>query len=184
MNFSIYMEIAGDDEFRKSIVKASSYSDTIGIVLRMHMLCELLTEAWICAACSQKDLFADGEERIRIDCQAKIKMARNLKLPKPLYNAMKVINKIRNKFAHQSSVVISTDEINSLSDNLLNMPNHGMLLNSDDFGLRTFNADGTLKLNYAYKNAPPEIKLLILSSKVFYLTSISAAQMSVTETPL
>ena len=176
MNFNIYMEIAGDDKFNQSFIEASASSDAIGIVLRMHLMCELLAEAWACAACNQKDLFVDGEQTIRIECDAKLKLARNLGMPKPLYNAMKVINKVRNKFAHQPSSIITEAEICSIADNLLNMPNHDMSLNDDGFGIKTLNADGTPKCEYVYKNAPFEIKLLILTSRVFYLTTLSASQ--------
>ncbi|MBN5205386.1 hypothetical protein JY462_11220 [Serratia marcescens] len=176
MNFNIYMEIAGDDKFNQSFIEASASSDAIGIVLRMHLMCELLAEAWACAACGQRDLFMDGEKTIRIECDAKLKLARNLGLPTPLYNAMKMINKVRNKFAHQHSSVITEAEISSIADNLLNMPNHGMSLNDANYGIKISNEDGTLKSEYAYKDAPYEIRLLMLTSKIFYLTTITAAQ--------
>ncbi|EHL6631282.1 hypothetical protein KFL82_004782 [Salmonella enterica] len=169
MNLNVYMEIIGDNKPGLSFIEASASSDAVGIVLRMHLICELLTEAWVCAACNQRDLFMDGDKPIRIECDTKLKLARNLGLPVPLYNAMKTINKVRNRFAHQSSSSITEADISSIQDNLLNMPDHNMLLNDDSYGLRSFNEDGSLKNEYIYKTAPAEIKLLILTSKIFYL---------------
>ncbi|EDV5024380.1 hypothetical protein ID80_005119 [Salmonella enterica subsp. enterica serovar Ball] len=124
MDVSIYMFIAGKD-LCNTLLEQSDRSSVVSSVLLVHLCCENIAEGWICSHCNNKDLFNDGNNKIRIDFEAKIKIARNLNLPKPVYNCFKTINGIRNRIAHQDPkmkrIEIPNKTIDSLLDNLKNL---------------------------------------------------------------
>lgn len=106
--------------------KIVNADDDLGATLRVHLIAEQIIDAWICAACNQEKLlkYKEGanETNINISFSNKLKMASSLNLPKPIFNALNSINKLRNKFAHDishSTISISDIEINKL-ENILN----------------------------------------------------------------
>lgn len=124
MDVSIYMSIAGKD-LCNTLLEQANHSSVVSSVLLVHLCCENIAEGWICSHCNNRDLFNDGDNKIRVDFEAKIKIAKNLNLPSPVYNCFKTINKIRNYIAHQSPemkhIEIPNKIIDSLLDNLKNL---------------------------------------------------------------
>lgn len=74
--------------------------DDLLVVLRIHLMCENLLEAWICASIGESDFFVHPKE-LRLTFSNKLGIAYNLKLPKPAYDFFKKINQVRNKFSHK-----------------------------------------------------------------------------------
>ncbi|PKB91062.1 hypothetical protein A8A01_03065 [Ewingella americana] len=98
------------------IIKATSIDDDIGTTLRIHLLCERLVEAWLCAHCDSMALFGTDKEKVKIECDSKIALAANLGLPKQITKTLKTINSLRNDIAHNSdNQGISDSRIQSMS---------------------------------------------------------------------
>lgn len=103
MNVRVFMDYYSVIDVSDLIIKATSIDDDVGTTLRIHLLCERLAEAWICAHCSCPDLFGNEKERVRMECDAKIAMAGNLGLPQQIIKTLKTINSLRNDIAHNTA---------------------------------------------------------------------------------
>ncbi|EAA9297864.1 hypothetical protein ADQ49_26415 [Salmonella enterica subsp. enterica] len=124
MDVAIYLRIAGKD-LCNALLEINDNELVLSSVLLTHLCCENIAEGWICAHCNNLNLFDDEDSKIRVDFYSKIKIAKNLKLPKSAYNFFKTINRLRNGLAHQTpgqkTLEIPDSTINSLSDNLKNL---------------------------------------------------------------
>lgn len=108
MNASIFMERISNKVLAEPLIKIVDTEDIVGVVLRFHLLTELLIDSWICAKTSCAGLFGtEDDDRLLIECSNKIKMAENLGLPKEICSLVRKINKVRNDFAHR----MNPDEI-------------------------------------------------------------------------
>ncbi|EAT5390135.1 hypothetical protein EXF12_23370 [Salmonella enterica] len=124
MNVAIYMKIANKD-LCNALLENNTNDSILSSVLLTHLCCENIAEGWICAHCNSLNLFNDEDNKIRIDFYSKMKIAKNLNLPKSVYNCFKTINRLRNALAHQTpgqkKLEIPDSIIDSLSDNIKNI---------------------------------------------------------------
>lgn len=167
MNTQIFTNLVGELGLPGMTLQTAFTEDDIGAILRIHLMTEKLVESWICAACNQADFFGKGEDRIKIDYDEKIKIAKNLSFPSALYNALKTINKIRNDAAHLHNFSgIPNNKIDSLKDTL-----NGYRLNeykgdkhSDEMPMELYNSDGSIKGTYSMNSSetPNRLKLFLL----------------------
>lgn len=102
MDARIFMEHYNGIDISNLLIKAATIDDDIGTTLRVHLLCERLIEAWICAHCGCPNLFGGEKDRVKIESDSKISLAGNLGLPKQIVKTLKTINSLRNDIAHNS----------------------------------------------------------------------------------
>ena len=103
MDAKIYMDVFTSIDVNGFIIRASQTEDSTGTVLRVHLLCEKMIEAWVCASTGFAQLFDDDGNQLLIECSSKLKLAKNTGLPEGLCKAFKVINTLRNDVAHNPS---------------------------------------------------------------------------------
>lgn len=84
------------EELRKLI---NSAVDDVLVVLRVHLMCESVLEAWICASIERIDFF-DSPFKLKFTFSNKLAIARNLSLPTSAFRFLKTINDLRNDFSH------------------------------------------------------------------------------------
>ncbi|ATG17188.1 hypothetical protein CO695_13110 [Providencia alcalifaciens] len=168
----------------KLMIQAIRTEDDIGAVLRIHLLCEQLSEAWICAACNADNFFGEGNYSVKINCSDKFKLARNLGIPDTLCSGLKMINAIRNNLAHGSGHNLISDES---IDKLVNLLKGFQLENQSnkwgiDVPILVNSQDGLTSYEYSIydKNTPNRIKLYIcfsfLMSRVLFFLGIEKIQ--------
>lgn len=116
--FSNYMQkINQQEEFMSVLLHID---DDILTILKIHLLCEHLIEAWICSKTNQETLFLEPM-KINMNFSTKLKLARNMGLQKEIYELISKINSIRNKFAHNlSETIISNKDIQDMVNIILN----------------------------------------------------------------
>lgn len=56
MNTRIFMDYYHEIDFPSLFARAVESDDDVGTTLRIHLLCERMVEAWICACCDCQDL--------------------------------------------------------------------------------------------------------------------------------
>lgn len=170
MNCQIFIDLITKRIQPSQILESIICTDLLGSVLRSHLICENLVEAWVCAACSQADLFGDENNRIVIEFETKLRIARNVGLPKSIYESFKIINRIRNNLAHNLHLNdICQKHIDSLYDNINNY-----MIETDDTPLQKcymneFDENGMLKQCYLVtdKSTPNQKKLSIIVLTIF-----------------
>ncbi|MGG4610168.1 hypothetical protein [Providencia sp. Me31A] len=165
MNKQIFIDKLAETDSVELMIQSIFTEDDIGAVLRIHLLCEQLSEAWICAACDANNFFGEGNYTIRMNCSDKFKLVKNLGLPEQLCSCLRIINKIRNNAAHQiGRELIPNESIDSLIKILreykADNPSDDLSIDSP---LETYNEDGTISGNYSIldKGTPNRIKLFI-----------------------
>lgn len=103
MDARIFMNYYTSIDLNGLLLKAATIDDDTGTTLRIHLLCERLVEAWICACSGNAYVFGDDAKRLRMECSSKIEMAKNFGLPSDICEAIGVINSLRNDIAHNVS---------------------------------------------------------------------------------
>ncbi|ABY99294.1 hypothetical protein HMH05_02935 [Pseudomonas sp. SbB1] len=100
-NEDIYYKLIGRADLKTELnTLMHNTKDDVLVVLRIHLMCENLLEAWICAATHRLDFFNHPQE-LRLTFNNKLGIAYNLELPKAAYDFLHQINKTRNEFAHK-----------------------------------------------------------------------------------
>lgn len=168
MNRQMFIDKVNEIGIPELMIQAIITEDDIGAVLRIHLLCEQLSEAWICSACEAENFFGEGDFVVRMNCSDKFKLTRNLGIPAPLYSCLKIINKIRNGVAHRNdSVLITNESIDSLINILRNFnsgnPSDNLTI---DAPLRYMDSNGLeSRIHSVYDDdTPNRIKLFICFS--------------------
>lgn len=172
MNKQMFVDKANEIEIPKLMIQAIITEDDIGAVLRIHLLCEQLAEAWICAACDADNFFGEGDYSVRINCSDKFKLARNLGLPASIYSCLRIINKIRNDVAHKHNFDLIPQ---SSIDSLINLLKDFRAGDSPDSltinaSLVYRKADGSSSEEHSVhnENTPNRIKLYICFSLIMH----------------
>lgn len=107
MDTQHFLSIASLREMNLRFVAVAGHDDQLSGVLTIHMVCEKIIDLWIEAATHNADFF-NGVGNINFS--NKLQIAKNFSLPDTPYKFMKVLNTIRNKFAHQIDKTSMTDE--------------------------------------------------------------------------
>lgn len=182
MNFKVFMEVAKVDVIPNSIIQIFSTTDNIGAVLRSHLICEQLAEAWVCGVCNNEHVFGSEDDRVKVECNAKLKIAKNLGMPISLYNAMKQLNKIRNMFAHTHQSDIEERSIISIADNVRNMTVDKTLCDMDNPTIHIYNEDTSISKTYTFNDpsTPQNLKLGLLIAEIIRHTVQNARKINTT----
>lgn len=172
MNARIFMDYCSAIDISDLLAKASLSDDEIGTVLRLHLLCERMVEAWICACCDSVELFGDGKNKVRIECDAKIAMAGNLGIPPELVKALKTFNSLRNDIAHNlTAQEIQDAKIQSLKDTLQGyFRQHPIEPSLEESKVGIFDAEGKLteEVTLESDSSKNRLKLVLLFSKLMH----------------
>ncbi|MEG5498271.1 hypothetical protein [Enterobacter bugandensis] len=170
MNARIFMDYCHAIDVPTLLSRATLSDDDTGTALRLHLLCERMVEAWICACCDCANLFGSDKNKVRIECDAKIAMAGNLGVPSELVKTLKTFNSLRNDLAHNPSIQeIPNSRIQSMKDSL----NGYLALFGDEITLektlvRIEGADGeTIEQNaFNSTGTPNRLKLCLIFVKI------------------
>ena len=99
-NDFIYSEKIKRINLQEELKKLINYAaDDVLVVLRVHLMCESILEAWVCASIERVDFF-DSPVKLKLTFSNKLAIARNLSLPTPAFMFFKSINDLRNDFSH------------------------------------------------------------------------------------
>lgn len=170
MDARIFMDYCNSIDISNLFAKAATTDDDIGTTLRLHLLCERMVEAWICACCNCPDLFGTDKNKVLIECNTKIKMAENLGIPPELIKPIKTINSMRNDLAHNPTIqTISDPRIQSLRDTLAEyFKHHPVGPSLDDCKVGVFDSNGDLseEVSLDSDSSKNRTKLVLLFSKL------------------
>ncbi|OIX96209.1 hypothetical protein BFS14_01730 [Serratia fonticola] len=112
MDKSHFSKIFNEREMNIRFFKLAEQDDALSSVLVIHLMFEKIIEAWIEAASHNEKFFNDVN---MIAFSTKLKIAKNFGLSDQTYSAIKLLNSLRNEFAHKvSRTVISDTEIAKL----------------------------------------------------------------------
>lgn len=146
MNARIFMDYCNEIDIASLFSRAALSDDDLGTTLRLHLICERMVEAWICACYDCPELFGNDKNKVLIECNDKITMAGNLGIPPEMVKSLKTINSMRNDLAHNPSMQnILDSRIQSLKDTLTEyFERHPTTLNMKETKLDIFDAEGQL----------------------------------------
>jgi hypothetical protein len=172
------MDVFTSIDVNDFVIKASQTDDSTGTVLRVHLLCEKMVEAWVCASTGFPQLFDDDGSQLLIECSSKLKLAKNTGLPDGLYKAFKVINTLRNDIAHNPSrQEIPNSKIASIRSHLDNhLGSKGKELTGKNY-IKTFNENGEY-LGYATFDSEESSNKLKLSLALNIIVGEMAVEVS------
>jgi hypothetical protein len=104
INNDIYHEKIRIIDVQKEISSLiRSTKDDVVVILRIHLMCESMIEAWVCGAIGKIDFFTKPME-LKLSFSDKLRVAYNLSLPKPAYEFFRKINSVRNQFSHKIEI--------------------------------------------------------------------------------
>ncbi|KAB0317230.1 hypothetical protein F6W79_19840 [Vibrio diabolicus] len=158
---SVMSSVDVQEEFLSII---SDVKDDLTTVLRLHLLCEIQLEAYICASVDREHFFTKPMT-LSVTYNVKNKMALNLGLLEDAHSAFDVINKIRNKFSHSiSKKEITADDVERFYNKVKKLDSSP--IHPDEMSFTV----GNLEYRVNSKATPNRIKLAIL----YFCLSISA----------
>lgn len=96
-----------------TIIALINTKDLIGAVLRIHFCLEEFLNIWCDKITICEDFFNLGRGKY-IGFDMKLAISKKLGLPSDLAEVFMLFNRVRNKFAHKTNVVITDDELNSI----------------------------------------------------------------------
>lgn len=179
MNAKIFMTVFSEMALPDYVLKATLTEDVIGTVLRIHLICEQAAEAWICGVAGSEAVFGSGKDRVIIECDKKLKIAKNLGLPDQLFKAFKTINSLRNDIAHNHDKEdIPNSKIQSIKDSLNNYKIGSSHENLDDIPFNLFDESGGNPKEYFLwsDDMPNKLKLCALTMHLISKLTITVAQ--------
>lgn len=182
MDGQIFANMLSDTVEPSQLLEMVLGTDTLGSVLRAHLICENLVEAWICSSCEQAAFFGAENSRLNIGFDTKLRIARNVGLPVPLYNALKTINTMRNEFAHNLGVKeIAQHHIDSLCDNVNNYMVRPTDVPVQKRYMDEFDENGDFMARHLIsdKTTPNQKKLSIIVMEIFNKIVFTAAKRAV-----
>ena len=100
--------------------------DLIGAILRIHFCLEEFIKLWCNKVTNTDDFFDLGKGKF-ITFDLKLALAKKLGLPKDIATIFKLINGIRNKFAHNINAIISLKEVNDIRYKIDNLKTYGSI---------------------------------------------------------
>ncbi|WP_333890039.1 hypothetical protein [Atlantibacter subterraneus] len=170
MNARIFMDYCSSIDIPDLLVKASLSDDDTGTALRLHLLCERMVEAWICACCDNAELFGGDKNKVLIECNAKIAIAGNLGIPSEIVKSLKTFNSLRNDLAHNPAIQeIQDSRIQSLKDTLQGyFKQHPIEPSLEKSKVGIFDAEGKLteEVTLESDSSKNRLKLVLLFSKL------------------
>ncbi|EOL8949898.1 hypothetical protein ACM92B_002458 [Cronobacter dublinensis] len=172
MNPLIFIRIFGEVDISKLIFSIDQNGDELGSVLRVHLLCERLLDAWIAAQLDREDLFENSAgEKIKFNpgFGMKLGLAKKLGMNAGLCSCLHTINKIRNSFAHRYDCEPLLDkDMQKMASILKGIPLPGKVKTLDDVDFKIFDNSGKEITSYYFndKSTPNRIRLIIIFSNI------------------
>ncbi|MFE8048137.1 hypothetical protein [Brenneria goodwinii] len=169
MNIQSFINYYGTIGMAQPMIKIANSEDDLGVVLRIHLLCEKFLEAWICGITGHDNLFIEAPQTgdFKMEFSQKLKMCQLTGLPESAYKSIKKINDIRNSFAHRLSVTaIQDSEIDSVHHHVGRLAETYLSFPLSEFQMETYDEDGQTKYRYELesRDTPNRAKLVCLYS--------------------
>ncbi|MBQ4768311.1 hypothetical protein F9U42_14305 [Pectobacterium versatile] len=169
MKIQSFMNYYGSVGIALPMIKIANSEDDLGVVLRIHLLCEKFLEAWICGITGHDNLFSEAPQSgdFQMEFFQKLKMCQLTGLPESAYKSIKKINDIRNSFAHRLSVTaIKDSEIDSVYHHVGKLAETYLSFPLSKFQIKTNDEDGKTKYRYELesRDTPNRAKLICLYS--------------------
>jgi len=118
-NEEIYYKLIGRADLKKELnTLMNNTKDDVLVILRIHLMCENLLEAWICASTDRPEFFSHPED-LRLTFNNKLGIAYNLDLPKAAHEFLAQVNKARNEFAHNLHKKTITNGLSSKLERII-----------------------------------------------------------------
>lgn len=172
MNPVIFMKIFGEIDISKLFLNIDQNDDELGSVLRIHLLCERLLDAWIAAHLDKEDLFQNSaSEKIKFNPSYGIKLglAKKLGLHTGLCSCLQTINKIRNSFAHRYDCEPLTEkDMQAMATILKGVPLPGKVKSVGDVDFKIIDINGKVTKSYYFNDekTPNRFRLTIIFSNI------------------
>jgi len=172
MNPVIFIKIFGQVDISKLILSTNRNEDELGSVLRIHLLCERLLDAWIAAQLDKENLFENSAgEKIKFNPSyaMKLGLAKKLGLHEGLCTCLQKINKIRNSFAHRYDCnPLSETDMKSMASILKTIPLPGKVKKIDDVEFIILDEGGQQIAKYLFDDdkTPNRIRLTIIFANI------------------
>lgn len=172
MNPLIFIRIFGEVDISKLILSIDQNDDELGSVLRVHLLCERLLDAWIAAQLEREDLFENSAgEKIKFNPSygMKLGLAKKLGMNAGLCSCLQTINKIRNSFAHRYDCEPLLDkDMQTMASVLKGIPLPGKVKSVDDVDFKILDNSGNQIKSYYFNDekTPNRIRLIIIFSNI------------------
>ncbi|RYM50983.1 hypothetical protein [Serratia proteamaculans] len=120
MDKSHFLSLSNEKDMNLRFVESSLYEEQLSCVLIVHLVCERIIERWIESASNNKNIFNNVRG---LSFSAKLQIANNFGTPEFFHCFCKVLNNVRNKFAHEiSKTKIDDEEMNKLESSILLLP--------------------------------------------------------------
>lgn len=166
MNLAIFQDTLYSIDVNDFVLKAAQTDDLIGAVLRLHLVGEKIIEAWICAASGFSNFFLeDKNKQFIIECDIKLKIAKNMGLPKSLCTTLKTLNSLRNSIAHDPKLQdIEPKKIDSMMEGLRNHLNDNGKRSLKDQRIKISNPSktGYVEVGFDTNDISNKIKLSLI----------------------
>ncbi|MCL6325000.1 hypothetical protein [Pectobacterium polaris] len=167
MNIQSFINHYGNIDIAPAMIAIARSEDDLGVVLRVHLLCEKFLEAWICGITGYDNLFVEAPQSgdFNMEFFQKLKMCQLTGLPDNAYRAMKKINDVRNSFAHRISTrSIQNGDIDSISHHVGTLSNSYLSfpLSEYEARIRNENTDDWAVYSLVSVDTPNRIKLMCL----------------------
>lgn len=172
MNPAIFIKIFGKVDISKLFLSIDQNEDELGSVLRVHLLCERLLDAWIAAHLDREDLFENSAgEKIKFNPSygMKLGLAKKLGMNAGLCSCLQTINKIRNSFAHRYDCEPLLDkDMQAMASILKEIPLPGKVKRVDDVDFKIIDSCGKEIKSYGFNDekTPNRIRLSIIFSNI------------------
>ncbi|HHA1471900.1 TPA: hypothetical protein ACOEAJ_003070 [Enterobacter kobei] len=172
MNPAIFIKIFGEVDISKLFLSIDQNEDELGSVLRVHLLCERLLDAWIAAHLDRENLFENSAgEKIKFNPSygMKLGLAKKLGMNAGLCSCLQTINKIRNSFAHRYDCAPLLDkDMHTMASILKEIPLPGKVKCVDDVDFKIIDSCGQEIKSYGFNDekTPNRIRLTIIFSNI------------------
>ncbi|HEM6735048.1 TPA: hypothetical protein U2L42_001908 [Citrobacter amalonaticus] len=172
MNPAIFVKIFGKVDISKLFLAIDQNEDELGSVLRIHLMCERLLDAWIAAHLDNDNLFQNSaSEKIKFNPSyaMKLGLAKKLGLHEGLCSCLQTINKIRNSFAHRYDCdPLSERDMHSMAGILKDISLPEKVKSVDDVDFTIIDNDGQETKRYSFNDekTPNRIRLTIIFANI------------------
>ena len=106
----------------ETISALTQTKDLIGAVLRIHFCLEEFLNVWSSKITKCENFFDFSN---RVSFEMKLSISKKLGLPDELHAVFKIINKIRNKLAHNTNIEISDQDLDDIRHAINKVPSYG-----------------------------------------------------------
>ncbi|WP_151977148.1 hypothetical protein [Acinetobacter soli] len=168
LDSSTYVAIGGDftNVFdHNDYISMINSPDTMGVVLRGHLILEDFLNIWCAKLTNTSDLFAGQGSNPSF--KGKLNISKNLGLDDKFYDVIDRFNAIRNRYSHRRQYLLEDSSLDALRLKVDDLPSsHNEYLPCDQLcvfleGTNTLTGE-RVKQEYLYKDADLNKKIMII----------------------